>query len=105
MCYLGFRSQCYNNATQIGFCGSLQQTINQHGIRLKGLAKGLNIAGQGHMMWLIMDTMGMLQAIKVPAYHVPGCNVHLLSTSSLLQMYPPETISLEKGKLTLSGEP
>jgi hypothetical protein len=52
-----------------------------------------------------MDTMGMLQAIKVPAYHVPGCNVHLLSTSSLLQMYPPETISLEKGKLTLSGEP
>jgi hypothetical protein len=74
-------------------------------IRLKGLAKGLNIAGQGHMMWLIMDTMGMLQAIKVPAYHVPDCNVHLLSTSSLLQMYPAETISLEKGKLTLSGEP
>jgi hypothetical protein len=29
-------------------------------IRLKGLAKGLNIAEQGHGMWLIMDTMGML---------------------------------------------
>jgi hypothetical protein len=28
-----------------------------------------------------------------------------LSTSSLLQTYPAETISLEKGKLTLSGEP
>jgi hypothetical protein len=72
-------------------------------IRLKGLVKGLNIAGQGHVMWLIMDTTGMLPAIKVPAYHVPGCNTHLLSTSSLLQMYPAETISLEKGKLTLSG--
>jgi hypothetical protein len=73
-------------------------------IRLKGLAKGLNIAGQGHMTWLIMDTTGMLRAIKVPAYHIPGCNAHLLSTSSLLQMYPAETISLEKGKLTLSGK-
>jgi hypothetical protein len=29
-------------------------------IRLKGLAKGLNTAGQGHVMWLIMDTTGML---------------------------------------------
>jgi hypothetical protein len=28
-----------------------------------------------------------------------------LSTSSLLQMYPAEAISLKKGKLILSGEP
>jgi hypothetical protein len=68
-------------------------------IRLKGLVKGLNIAGQGHVMLLIMDTTGMLQAIKVPAYHVPGCNVHLLSTSSLLQMYPAETISRKENLL------
>jgi hypothetical protein len=74
-------------------------------IRLKGLAKGLNIAGLGHVMWLIMDTTGMLQSIKVPAYHVPDCNTCLLSVSSLLQTYQAETISLEKGKLTLSGEP
>jgi hypothetical protein len=49
--------------------------------------------------------MGMLQAIKVPAYPVPGCNVCLLSTSSLLQTYSAETMSLKKGKHTLSGKP
>jgi hypothetical protein len=40
----------------------------------------------------------------VPAYHVPGCNVYILSTLSLLQTYPAETISLEKRKLTWSGK-
>jgi hypothetical protein len=73
-------------------------------IKLKGLSKGRNKARQGQVMWLIMDTTGMLRAIKVPAYHVPGCNTCLLSTSSLLQTYPAETISLKKGRLTLSGE-
>jgi hypothetical protein len=29
-------------------------------IRLTGLAKGLNIAGQSQVMWLIMDTTGMI---------------------------------------------
>jgi hypothetical protein len=33
------------------------------------LARGLNIVGQGHVVWLIMDTQGQLRAIKVPAYH------------------------------------
>lgn len=74
-------------------------------IKLKGLAKGLNIQGQGHVMWMIMDTSGMLRAIKVPAYHVPGCNIRLLSTSSLTQTYPGEKIVIEEGKLTLSGSP
>ena len=74
-------------------------------IKLKGLAKGLNIQGQGHVMWLIMDTSGMLRAIKVPAYHVPGCNIRLLSTSSLTQTYSGEKIVIEEGKLTLSGSP
>jgi hypothetical protein len=96
LCHLGFRSQCYSDATQIGICASLQQTTDQY--QTQGIGKGLNIKGQGHVTWLIMDTTGVLQAIlEVPAYHVPGCNVHLLSTSSLLQMYPAETISLKKG--------
>ena len=74
-------------------------------IKLKGLAKGLNIEGQGHVMWLMLDTSGMLRAIKVPAYYVPGCTVRLLSTSSLTQTYPDEKIVIEEGKLTLSGSP
>ena len=56
-------------------------------------------------MWSVMDTQGMLRAIKVPAYHVPGCKVRLLSTSSMLQTYSSETITLDAGKLTLSGVP
>jgi hypothetical protein len=50
------------------------------------------------------DTNGMLRRIKVPAYHVPGCNVQLLSTSSLLQTYKNEHIYLDENKMRLSGD-
>ena len=73
-------------------------------LKLKGLAKGLNIQGQGHVMWAMHDTNGMLRGIKVPAYHVPGCNVRLLSTSSLLQTYKNEHIYLDENKMRLSGD-
>jgi hypothetical protein len=73
-------------------------------IKLSGLARGLNIKGQGHMMWAAHNTEGLLRVIKVPAYHVPGCKIHLLSTSSLLQTYIGEQIILDDVKLTLSGE-
>ena len=65
-------------------------------LKLKGLAKGLNIVGQGHVMWAMPNTNGMLHAIKVPAYHVPGCCVRLLSTSSLLQTYKNEHIHINE---------
>lgn len=73
-------------------------------LKLRGLAKGLKIVGQGHVMWAVQDANGMLRAIKVPAYHVPECDVRLLSTTSLLQTYPAESIALDKTKLTLSGQ-
>jgi hypothetical protein len=43
---------------RLDFVGHYSKPLGS--IRLKGLAKGLNIAGQGHVMWLIMDTTGML---------------------------------------------
>ncbi|KAI2514061.1 hypothetical protein MHU86_445 [Fragilaria crotonensis] len=43
--------------------------------------------------------------LKVPAFHVPNIKVRLLSTSSLLQTYPDETITIEPNRLTLSGVP
>jgi hypothetical protein len=64
----------------------------------------LNIKGQGHVMWAVRNTEGMLRAIKVPAYHVPGCKIRLLSTSSLIQTYTGKQIILSNLKLTLSGE-
>jgi hypothetical protein len=73
-------------------------------IKLSGLARGLNIKGQGHVMWAAHNTEGLLRVIKVPAYHVPGCKIRLLSTSSLLQTYLGEQIILDDVKLTLSGE-
>jgi hypothetical protein len=72
-------------------------------IKLLGLARGLNINGQGHVMWAARNTEGLLRVTKVPAYHVPGCKIHLLSTS-LLQTYSGEQIILNDVKLTLSGE-
>jgi hypothetical protein len=70
-------------------------------IKLSGLARGLNIKGQGHVMWAVWNMEGMLRVIKVPAYHVPGCTICLLSTSSLLQTYIGEQIIPNNAKLTL----
>ena len=72
---------------------------------LKGIAKGLTIAGEGHVLWAMHDTKGMLRLVKVPAFYVPKCRARLLSTTSLLQTYPGEKVDLEVDKATLSGMP
>ena len=83
------------------FVGPLQST----GIlrRVQGIAKGLSIKGEGHVAWTFLDAAGQLRTIKVPAYYVPDARVRLLSTTSLLQAYPDETITAEAHQMTLSG--
>ncbi|KAI2490670.1 hypothetical protein MHU86_23913 [Fragilaria crotonensis] len=71
--------------------------------QLQGIAKGLRIEGQGHVLWAMQDTLGNLRMLKVPAYLVSCIKVRLLSTTSLLQAYPGETITIEAHQLTLSG--
>ena len=85
------------------FVGPIQApgTITQ----LQGIAKGLRIEGQGHVEWSIIDTFGELRTIRVPAYLVSRIKVRLLSTTSLLQTYPDEQITIEANQLTLSGSP
>ena len=85
------------------FVGPIQApgTITQ----LQGIAKGLRIEGQGHVEWSIIDTFGELRTIRVPAYLVSRIKVRLLSTTSLLQTYPNEQITIEANQLTLSGSP
>jgi hypothetical protein len=56
-------------------------------IKLSGLARDFNIKVQGHVIWVAWNTERMLRVVKVPAYHVPGCKICLLSTSSILQIY------------------
>ncbi len=70
---------------------------------LQGIAKGLRIEGQGHVVWAMQDTLGNLRIIKAPAYLVSRIKVRLLSTTSLLQAYPGETITIEAHQLTLGG--
>ena len=38
---------------------------------LKGMAKGCNIEGVGHVMWAVHDSAGQLHLIKLPACHTP----------------------------------
>jgi hypothetical protein len=72
--------------------------------QLKGIAKGLQIKGQGKVTWAVHDQLGNLRLLNVPAFHVPNIKVRLLSTMSLFQTYPNETITiLEPSCLTLSG--
>jgi hypothetical protein len=54
-------------------------------------------------MWTVLDTSGQLRALNFPAYYVPQARVRLLSTTSLLQSYPSETINIEAHQLTFSG--
>ena len=72
-------------------------------IKLNGLAKGLEIAGQGTVEWNVLDTTGHLRTLKLPAYYVPKSPVCLLSTTSLLQTYSDETILIQPHELSLSG--
>ncbi|KAI2504288.1 hypothetical protein MHU86_10126 [Fragilaria crotonensis] len=51
----------------------------------------------------MQDTLGNLRMLKVPACLVSCIKVRLLSTTSLLQAYPGETITIEAHQLTLSG--
>ena len=51
----------------------------------------------------MQDTLGNLRMIKVPAYLVSRIKVRCLSTTSLLQAYPGETITIEAHQLTMSG--
>ena len=74
-------------------------------MQLKGITRGLLIEGEGHIMWAMHDTDGMLQLIKIPAFYIPKCKVRLLSTMSLLQTYKDEKIEIDETKLTLSGIP
>ena len=71
--------------------------------RLKGMAKGCNIEGVGHVMWAVHDSAGQLRLIKLPACYAPRCRARLLSTNSLLQTYEGETIHQEATKMMLSG--
>ncbi|CAJ1959927.1 unnamed protein product [Cylindrotheca closterium] len=73
------------------------------GLKLRGIASGLEIKGIGHVAWSVVDTTGMLQTIKVPALYVPSATARLLSTSSLLQTYTDESISMNADHLQLSG--
>jgi hypothetical protein len=86
-------------------CKDFVGPINTPGpiTQLQGIAKGLRIEGQGHVLWAMQDTLGNLRMIKVPAYLVSRIKVRLLSTTSLLQAYPGETITIEAHQLTLSG--
>jgi hypothetical protein len=70
---------------------------------LKGIVKGLKIKGQGHVLWAFHDTQGQLCSLKILAYYVPNCHVHLLSMTCLLQTYPDEEIVCTHSRMTLTG--
>ena len=61
------------------------------------------IKGQGTVLWSVHDERGMLRHLKLKAYHIPSSTTRLLSTSSLLNTYKGETITIDAKILTLSG--
>ena len=85
------------------FVGPLVKTTSS--TRLNGIANGLKVDYQGHVVWPMQDVNGQLRSIKLPAFLAPGIKQRLLSTTSLLQTYNNEKISMDADRLTLSGDP
>ena len=77
------------------------ETVEQ--LKVNGIASDVEVKGRGTVLWHVLDTSGMLRALKVPALYIPEAKIRLLSTSSLLQTYQGETISINPRGLTLSG--
>jgi hypothetical protein len=48
--------------------------------------------------------MELFRTLHLPAYYVPSVSVRLLSTTSLLQTYPDESIKVLANRLILSGK-
>ena len=70
--------------------------------------KGVNgnsspVVGQGMVEWSVYDANGSLRKFKLPAYHIPNCKTRLISTSSLLNTYQGEHITIDGNSLKLSG--
>ena len=61
-----------NNAAD--FQGTLTMA-NASPIQVKGVSQGVTFSGQGMVLWYLMDTTGMLCAIRVPALYIPEANV------------------------------
>ena len=83
------------------FVGPIEPT--SIGVKIQGIAKGLVIQGVGQVAWSFSDPDGLTRTLTVPAYYVPKATVRLLSTNSLLQTYPMETIQILPDRMILSG--
>ena len=61
------------------------------------------VVGQGKVEWSVYDVNGSLRQLTLPAYHIPTCKARLISTSSLLNTYKGERITIDGNSLRLSG--
>ena len=48
---------------------------NASQIQVKHVSQGVTVSGQGMVLWYLMDTTGMLCAIRVLALYIPEANV------------------------------
>lgn len=83
------------------FVGEISRVKGNH--KVQGIGNDVSVQGKGFVVWPMQDTNGMLRSIKVPALYVPKISQRLLSTTSLLQTYDDEKISIDATKCTLSG--
>ena len=67
--------------------------------------EGQAVKGVGLVKWYIQDTSGRSRSIEVEAYYIPTSRVRLLSTSTLLEKYPGETVTITARGLVMSGVP
>ena len=71
---------------------------------LNSVGNGHKVMSKDHVLWYVTDESGMLRDLNLKAYYIPDGKVRFISTSSLLQQYQGETISLNSENLVLSGK-
>ena len=69
--------------------------------RLKGIAKGLSIEGEGYVEYSFADTGGRLQTFRLPALYVPDLKARLLCTSSFAQCHKDREFSMDGSRVLI----
>ncbi|CAJ1949055.1 unnamed protein product [Cylindrotheca closterium] len=70
----------------------------------KGVGGPVEVKGTGNVKWTFRTTDNSFRTIILPAVHIPTATQRLLSTSSLCQKYPNETLTQNADGMILSGE-
>ena len=72
-------------------------------VTVKSVGKLCKVLGEGFILWSFQDETGMLQTIKLPAYHIQQSRVRLLSISSFVKHYQGGKVVVNADRMRITS--